>query len=213
MQEAEQPAGESPGPGWESRNARFGHLLLRARQGDAEAFALLYEASSRWLLSFVRRMVGEEHAEDVLADAYIQIWKSLAAYDEKRGVPAVWMAVIARSRALDHLRGERSAGRRIDAGVDVQHEASRDDGPEQLLTRSEEAQLVRLSVARLEPTERLVVGLAYYRECSCPEIARLTGMSMSAVKASMARAQEKLRLQFTGAHARAGERNATSASL
>lgn len=199
MQEAEHPQGTSPvAAGWEVRNEHFKRLLARARAGDSEAFEQLYEDSARWLLSVVRRLVGDDSAEDVLADTYIQIWRTLKDYDETRGPPTVWMAVIARSRALDHLRRERAKnpGAHVDGPPP---EASHDETPEQLLTRSQEAQMVRLSVASLDAIERLVVGLAYFRDCACPEIAQLTGLPLATVKSSMTRAQQKLRVQFTAA--------------
>jgi len=194
MQHGDAPDSDGYGDAgrWEARNRRFGALLEQARSGDTAAFAALYDASARWLLGIVRRIVDDGQAEDVLADAFLQIWRSLPDYDASRAPAAVWMAVIARSRALDHLRRERSRRNAAADGWAMQHELV--DGPEQIFSRSQQEKLVRLSVMNLDGTERLLVGLAYFRDCSYPEIARLTGLPLARVRSCMAGAQSKLRL-------------------
>jgi RNA polymerase sigma-70 factor, ECF subfamily len=186
---------------WERRNEQLGQLLARARGGEVAAFEALYDATSGALLGIVRRLVEDGQAEDVLADAYVQIWRSLPSYDAGRSAPLVWMAVIARSRALDHLRRERSretARMRSESA----HAPATVDGPEQLLSQAQQARLVRLSLMNLDPTERLLVGLAYFRDCSYAEMAGLTGLTVQSVRSSMAIAQRKMRAQFVQAQVR-----------
>lgn len=184
---------------WESRNREMAELIVQARAGDLGAFEALYHLSARWLLSVVRRLVDDGQAEDVLAEVYIQVWRSLPSYEPARAEPAVWLAVIARSRALDHLRREKRLQSASSAPCDA--EPATTEGPEQLLTRSQQARLVRLSIDGLDPQERVLVALAYFRDCTHAEIARLTGLAPGAVRVSLSRAQEKLRSYYTGATA------------
>ena len=44
---------------------------------------------------------------DILAEVYLQVWRSLPSFDESRGPAAVWLAMIARSRVYVHLRREQ----------------------------------------------------------------------------------------------------------
>jgi RNA polymerase sigma-70 factor, ECF subfamily len=176
---------------WELRNQQFAALIEDARDGSIAAFEQLYDASARWLLSVVRRIVDDGQAEDVLTEVYFQVWKSLARYDPLRSPPAAWLAMIARSRALDHLRRERHTGREEPPSGIV--EGAGDAGPEEILTRCQQSRLVRLSVANLDRQERLVIALAYFQDCTQSEIARRTGLPLGTVKASMTRAQHKLR--------------------
>src|SRR5947199_49792 len=67
--------------------------------------------ASDW--NFVRdmRMVGNrEWAEDVLQDAYLQVWRIADTYRASLSPPLAWLGVVVRSRALDFLR-RRSAER------------------------------------------------------------------------------------------------------
>lgn len=174
-------------------------LIAKARAGDIEAFEQIYNCTARWLLSLVRRLVEDGQAEDVLADAYLQVWKTLKSYDPAKAPPRVWLAVIARSRALDHLRREKRRGQVHDSPEMILTMESHDrDGPEQLMSRAEECRLVQLCLAAtpLSPDERTVLGLAYFRESSHQEISELTGLPLGTVKSVMVRARDKLKAHF-----------------
>lgn len=182
---------------WEERNLQLSRLIVSSRAREVHAFEELYRLTARWMLSRIRRIVDDGQAEDVLADAYIQIWGSLDSYDESRSAPASWMAMIARSRALDHLRRER---RRLDDAARPEFpERWNDDGPEEMLSRSQDAKLLHVSMSVLDCQERLVVGLAYFRDYTQSQIASLTGLPLGTVKTLMHRSQQKLRVCFFGA--------------
>jgi RNA polymerase sigma-70 factor (ECF subfamily) len=183
----------------DERNRALRMIIAAAARGDIRAFEALYDSTASWLLGRVRRIAGDCHAEDVLAEVYLQVWRSLAVYDDSRGQPLAWLATIARSRALDNLRCERhSHGGQSDAAPSPQPEASHDIGPEQLLAIAERDCLLRRSMGALSPREQLVLGMAYFRDCSQAEIASLTGLPLGSVKTLMTRSQQKLRLSLGG---------------
>lgn len=182
----------------QERNRALKLLIGAAAAGDVPAFEALYHSTASWLLGRVRRIAGPGHAEDVLAEVFLQVWRSLPLYDASRGEPLAWLATIARSRALDRVRSEiRSHGGQFDASADAAVEESHDAGPEQLLATAESASLLQISMAALSPKERLVLGMAYFRDCTQSEIASLTGLPLGSVKSLMVRSQRKLREAIT----------------
>lgn len=186
-----------PAPDWQARNGHLAQLIELARHGSTEAFEQLYDATARWLLGHVRRLVADGQAEDVLADVYLQVWRSLGSYDARRSPPAAWLLMIARSRGLDHLRREaalRNALGRAAAEAEIPLAA----GPEQLLSHAEECKLLALSLAApaLDADERLVLGLAFFRDNSQREIASLTGWPVALVRRVLVRAEGKVRSQY-----------------
>lgn len=48
-------------------------------------------------------------AEEVTCDVYTQVWQTANTFDPARGAVMSWLLNIARSRALDCLRRQRSA--------------------------------------------------------------------------------------------------------
>src|ERR1700733_12558095 len=77
--------------------------VVRAQQGDQEAFRALYRDAQPRLLRYLHALVGDD-AEDVASETWLQGTRHLGGftgdYDGFRG----WIATIARHRAMDHLR-------------------------------------------------------------------------------------------------------------
>lgn len=183
---------QPPEVGSEDRNHLLRRLMGPAARGDVEAFEALYNATARWMLMRVRRIVGDSLAEDVLSDVYLQVWRRLGSFDADRGQPLAWLMTIARSRALDRLRAERqSHGGLLCAPAAA--EQGHCDGPEELLARRRSRDLLHAGIAALSAKERVVLGLAYFRECTQAEIATLTGLPLGTVKSLLGRSQQKLR--------------------
>lgn len=80
-----------------------------AQAGDEEAFRLLYRAVQPGLLRYLTALVGAD-AEDVASETWLHISRDLRSF-EGGAAFRVWVATIARNRALDHLRrrGRRPA--------------------------------------------------------------------------------------------------------
>ena len=180
------------------RNRSLRALIGRAALGDVASFEALYHATARWMLSRVRRMVGESLAEDVMADTYLQVWRSLGSYTSERGEPTAWLMTIARTRALDRLRRERvSHGGLTDApDPDGLVEQSHTQGPHELMEMSQQRAAVHHCLSVLAPKERMVLALSYFGDCTQREIAAQTGLPLGSVKTLMTRGQQKLRLVF-----------------
>lgn len=171
-------------------------LLSAAATGNARAFEEFYNLTIRHATAVVRRIVGDNHLEDVLSDAYFQAWREAARFDAGRGSARGWLLAIARSRALDRLRQERvrHAGMRgAPAPVDEADEDHGQPGPDELLAATEASTQLHAAVARLSSNERWVLGLAYFRDYNHGEIAALTQLPLGTVKSLIHRAQRKLR--------------------
>jgi len=79
--------------------------VLACAHGERFALRALYERESRWLLGVAIRIVRErERAEDVLQDAFIQIWQHADTFQPSLGSARGWIYTIVRHRALKALR-------------------------------------------------------------------------------------------------------------
>lgn len=80
-------------------------LLHRVAQQDVEAFRALYDQTSGGLLGVTLRICRDRQmAEDVLQEVYVQIWQRAGSFDPARAPGKAWITVIARNRAIDHIR-------------------------------------------------------------------------------------------------------------
>lgn len=180
-------------------NEQLRRLIVLARGGEVRAFEQLYAATCRWLLVRVRRLVGDSLAEDVLADAYLQIWRTLPSFDGARGEPMAWMVTIARSRALDKLRSERMVHGGLAGAVEENpgEELGHSHGPEQILELAQLRETVHGSLAALSTKERMVLALAYFGDFTQREISAQTGLPLGSVKTLMTRSQQKLKVRLS----------------
>lgn len=169
-----------------------------ATPGDSElALRQLYDLTSSKLYGVALRVVGNrEWAEDVLQDAYLNIWRIAGDYRTALSPPMAWMGVIVRSRALDFLR--RRASERADAGLELTEaitETVAGDGanPMDTTQASEQAWALHECLRKLESKQREVVSLAYLRDLSHSELAEQLKLPLGTVKTWIRRGLDQLR--------------------
>src|SRR5438105_819624 len=84
----------------------------RMRAGDARALEELYDRHNGLLYSVTLRIVrSAADAEEVLQEAWLQIWRGAGTYSDTRGTVGAWLTTVARSRAIDRIRSEGSRQR------------------------------------------------------------------------------------------------------
>jgi len=172
--------------------------LDSARRGDSEsALRELYDLTSARLYGVALRVVGNrEWAEDVLQEAYLNIWRIAGNYRAALSPPLAWMGVIVRSRALDFLR--RRASDRADAGVELEGivtDTVAADSPDPLdaSQASQQAWALHECLRKLEARQRELVSLAYLRDLSHGELAERLRLPLGTVKTWIRRGIEQLR--------------------
>lgn len=84
-------------------------LLAAIGLGDQQAFAELYQLASPHLYGLLLRILKEPAmANDCLQDAFMQIWQKARDYRPEKAKPMTWMMAIARYRAIDMIRRQKT---------------------------------------------------------------------------------------------------------
>ena len=172
-------------------------LIDRVALADEKALRELYELTSSKLYGVAVRVVtNREWAEDVLQEAFINIWRIAGDYKATLSPPMAWMALVVRSRGLDFLR--RRASERADRMVeldDVISDTVAGDSPNPMdvLHASEQAQALHNCLSLLDNKQREVVSLAYMRDMSHGELAEQLKLPLGTVKTWIRRGLEQLR--------------------
>lgn len=169
-----------------------------ARRADSEAaLRELYDLTSAKLYGVALRVVSNrDWAEDVLQEAYLNIWRIAGDYRANISPPMAWMGVIVRSRALDFLR--RRTSERADAALELDDAISETvagDSPNPMDTTqaSEQAWALHECLRKLEAKQREVVSLAYLRDLSHGELSEQLKLPLGTVKTWIRRGLEQLR--------------------
>lgn len=165
--------------------------LQRIGAGDTPALGELYDRYIALIFPVAVKIVGnKEEAEDVMQDVWMQVWRSAASYDAKRGAVPAWLLTITRTRALDRYRSRSARERREDT---VRAEAPAIATPSNGVERASSRDAVRRAFDTLEPHHRQVLELAYWKGLSQSEIAETLSAPLGTVKSWTRQALRGLR--------------------
>ena len=182
----------------ESIDAELIALLDRVASQDAAALKALYDLCSSKLYGLAVRVVSNrEWAEDVLQEAFWNIWRSAGDYRASLSPPMAWMGLIVRSRGLDLLRRRTSDRAHVTQELD-EYLADTLEGetpnPMDTAQASEQAWALHQCLGRLDNRQREVVSLAYIRDLSHSELAQQLKLPLGTVKTWIRRGLDQLRL-------------------
>jgi RNA polymerase sigma-70 factor, ECF subfamily len=152
-------------------------LLQRIRRGNEGAMAELYDRFSAVVFSAALRVLGEaSQAEDVLQEVFLQLWRNPSAFDSNRGSLAAWLAVIARHRAIDHLRRRRPETdfEEVVLSVDPQLDSQ--------AARAEAIGRIRAVMETMSDEQRGALEMAFFEGLTHTEIAEKTGEPLGTIK-------------------------------
>lgn len=178
-------------------------LVERMEAGDERALGELYDRHGRVAYALAYAIVGERaDADEVVADAFGQAWRTAAQFDPSRGSVPAWLATITRTRALDLLRARGRRARALDRAARISPQGgglaaplgSAGEAPDRGTERDELRRLVEGSLAELPEPQRRVIELAYFGGLSQSEIAAELGEPLGTVKTRMRAGMEKLRV-------------------
>jgi RNA polymerase sigma factor (sigma-70 family) len=162
-------------------------VLARARRGDVPAFEQIYRLFERPAWTLALRMCGDpDDAREVMHDAMLRLFERIGQF---RGESPFWGWVrqIVLNEALMRLRRERG---KVFESLDDEDEAPADTAAP--LTWSD-PQRLDAALNRLPATTRSVIWLYHVEGYTHPEIAEMTGKSVSFSKSQLARGTARLR--------------------
>jgi len=172
-------------------------ILIRAAQGDRDAFGQLYERYVERIFNYVYYRTGNVHdAEDLTARVFQRAMKHIVNYTD-RGVPfSAWLYRIAHNLVANWHR-DRSRKQEIPLD-ELPILPTKGDHPEKNLVRSQEQDAL-LKMIRTLPAERQnLLILKFVENMSNADIGAIMGRSEGAVKSLYHRTLLVLRDQLEG---------------
>ena len=185
------------------RNARVAALLARVALSDQQAFAELYRQTSPHLYAVALRILREPAAaEEILQEAYVNVWHHAGTYVAARSQPLTWLTAIVRNRCLDQLRRREVDTVTMSAEGDDEPAfdlPSGDPSPADLLLEGADAQSVRDCVDALDAGPKQAIALAFFQGLSHAELAAHMQGPLGTVKSWVRRGLERLKRCLDGA--------------
>jgi len=172
-------------------------LIARARRGDREAFADLYQRYLPMIYAYVRaRVFSDPDAEDLTEQVFLRAFQSLARY-RPRGWPySAFLYRIARHLVIDHVRRSRREATVEMTGEPAEARPSTDD----VLIRQEDGRRLLLALDRLPADYQEVIRLRLLLALPTATAAVWLGRSEGAVRVLLHRALQALRRELGVTH-------------
>lgn len=169
-------------------------LLQQVALGSSAAMRVLYARCSSRAWAVVLRVLGSRaDAEEVLQEAFLEVWRRAREFDPSRGAVETWVTTIARTRAIDRKRALGTVARTTeDAAQQPPPASATPKDPSEAAEQGQDRVRVAAAMRQLPPEQRTVVELAYFEGLSQREIADRTGDPLGTVKTRARLALEKL---------------------
>ncbi len=175
-------------------------LLRFAAEGEHRSLDEFHRRYSGILRATAFRILNNlRDAEEVVQEAFVQIWDKAGVYDVRRGKPLTWAMTLTRNKAIDRLRQLQRRARlqgEIEEQAQIWDRMSENDSADEAAAHETQA-IVRSAVIQLSPDQRRAIELAFFSGLTQQEIAQQLHTPLGTVKARIRRGMMKLRQSIT----------------
>lgn len=156
-------------------------LVLRAREGDAEAFGSLYDHYVELVYRYVYYRVGVHSlTEDLTSETFLRALRRIRDFRWQGKDFGAWLMTIARNLATDHFKAGRT---RLElATEDMGQHDDATEGPEMTVLAGLTNEVLLQALAKLPDEQRDCVVMRFLQGMSIAETAAVLGRSDGAVK-------------------------------
>ena len=168
-------------------------LMVMFRDGDTEAFEILFGRHHRSVYNFARMMLRDTHrAEDVLQETFLAVVRTAHRY-ERRGHFRTWLLRVCRNRCLNVLDAQRvRRAVSIEAGLQLVDSAPTGRPPAATAEVDERAAFIKQHIEQLPERQREALALYAFEQMRYRDIAEVLEIPVNTVKTLIRRARVQL---------------------
>ncbi|SMF56845.1 RNA polymerase sigma factor [Pseudobacteriovorax antillogorgiicola] len=166
-----------------------GSLMVRAQNGDTEAYNMLLKDLLPMLTGFIESRVGFlGMTDDIVQETLLAVHKARHSYDGQQSFNA-WMFAIARYKMVDHIR---KASRQTQKFKDVDDIDKLPSIVEREDSYNDQTELVRAALSKLPSKYRDCITLTKIKGHTVEEAAKQLNLSIANVKTRCSRGYKML---------------------
>jgi RNA polymerase sigma-70 factor, ECF subfamily len=174
-------------------------LVAVVAQRGPGALEELYHRHSVAVFGVARRVTGvQEHAEEVLQEVFLRLWRNPERFDPARGALRSFLLMDANARAIELVRRDAARRGREERTIRLVESPPADEiGGE--LWDLVVAEHLREALDALTPTEREAIELAYYGGHTYREVATILEQPEGTVKSRIRTGLQRMRDRLVAA--------------
>ena len=169
-------------------------IVAVAESRDKKAFKQLFNHFAPRIKGFCQNNGStSDRAEEVVQEAFVNIWRKANLFDPKKASAGAWIFAIARNARIDLIRKEN----RPEADTtDPFFEQNEPESPLAVLEVERKSKLLRDFVRDLPAEQQQVLKLAFFEEKPHSEVAEELGIPLGTVKSRIRLAFKRIRSEF-----------------
>ncbi len=169
-------------------------VVTRAKNGDEDAFHLIFNRYGRPVLSFINNLVqSHELAEELAQETFVRAYRNLRGLQDEARL-STWLFGIARNVVREAIRQKIKAEKKVDLDApETLQLPALGVLPEGAMLDRELTVKISRALAELDEDKRVVFSLKIFHEKSYEEISALTGHSVGKLKTDLHRARLEIR--------------------
>lgn len=172
-------------------------LMLRAKNGDKDAFGLIYKLYLTPVFRYIHLRIGNKReSEDLAQIVFSKVFRSLAGFEKRENSPLAYFFTVARNTVIDYYKKKKDI---VFSDIETieNRPASRNTDPARVADENEKNRLISQSMNALTDEQKEVIALKFTNELSNKEISAIMGKNESAIRQIQCRALKKLREHIT----------------
>ncbi|MCX8125559.1 MAG: sigma-70 family RNA polymerase sigma factor [Dehalococcoidia bacterium] len=180
--------------------SREKELVERARNGDGQALAELYNANADKVYRYIYLRVRDStRAEDITQQVFLKVLNAIRSFKWTGAPFTAWLMKIAHNEIIDYFRKE-SRAKTVTADDRMVTHGPDPEGadPTAMAETSIEIGRIMAALENLPPAQKEVISLRFTGGLTIAEVARVLGKSVGTVKALQFNGILSLRKQLLG---------------
>ncbi len=162
--------------------------------GDKAGLRLIFDSEGARLMAVAHRILRRHDlAEEIVQDAFIQIWSKASSYSPDRGSARGWIYAIVRNKALNALRDGKRWESSDSEALERLQDAAQDTFPTDLFEALDRESNLRRCLGQLDERKRTSILMAYVSGYTHGEIAGRLKVPLGTAKAWIKRGLTSLR--------------------
>lgn len=186
-------------------------IIAQLQAGNHDALTTLFEKYSGMVFGIARRILHDDaEAEEVVQQVFLDTYRAINQYDERKGSVKTWLFQYCYHRTLTRKKHLEVKGFYSTDGLEdqeppetraVSYTMEALEGPSRRIKfySHEVGQLVEQLLSSIQPRQRVAIELTFFEGLTAEEIASKTGESATVVRHNLYRGLSKLRSALTRA--------------
>ena len=173
-------------------------LIQKLLNEEQEAFSYIIGTYSKLLWVVVGGILGKvgtpEDIEECISDVFVQVWRNPKAFNSQKGSLKTFLAVMAKSKALDAYR-KLSKSKIVELDEAIR---STDDDLLDYILDKEMCQALFTAIESLTEPNKEIIMRRYFFEERPSYIAKIISLPLKEVENRLYQSKQKLRKQLGG---------------